>query len=141
MAEIYLTKTVNGLSPADDAAREILRKIKLGKVVKAEVVQPRNLRHHRKFFGLLNLVWQAAGDWASVEDLLIELKIKLGITKDVVIKDSGEVFKVVGSISFAAMNQHAFDEFYERALQALCELAGGIESDMLREEVLRQVAA
>jgi hypothetical protein len=139
--DLYLTRTLSGFIASDDAGKEILRKIKVGKVVKCEVTSPRNLPHHRKYFAMLTIVWQAAGDWPTVEDLLVELKIKLGITKDVVIRESGEVVKIVGSISFAAMNQEQFDKFYERSIQALCFMAGGINSDMLRQEVLQQLAA
>jgi len=141
VSDLYLTRTVAGLAAVDDAAKEILRKIKLGKMVRCEITQPRNIQHHRKFFALLNTVWQAAGDWVTVDDLLIELKIKLGITKDVVVRESGEIVKIVGSISFAAMDQLEFEKFYERAVQTLCVMAGGIDSDMLRQLVLEQLAA
>lgn len=141
VADLYLVRTLAGLAAADDAGKDILRKIKVGKVVQCEVTQPRNVKHHRKFFALLHTVWSAAGDWPTVDDLLIELKIKLGITCEVVIRESGEVVKIVGSISFAAMDQEAFDTFYERAIKALCSMAGGIDSAMLRQEVLNQLAA
>lgn len=136
-----MTRTVSGLGPADDAALQQLRKLKLGTTVRADIAVPRNIKHHRKFFALLNMVWQSAGDWVTVEDLLTQLKLKLGLTHDVVVRESGEIVKVLGSISFAAMDQTAFDAFYERALMALCELAGGIDSNMLRQEVLNQLAA
>jgi hypothetical protein len=141
VADIYLTRTLSGLAANDEAAREALRKIKLGNVIRCEITTPRNLKHHKKFFALLNTVWAAAGDWPTPEDLLVELKIKLGIVSDVIIRETGEVFKVVGSISFAAMDQDAFDVFYERAVQALCFMAGGIEAEHLRQEVLQQLAA
>lgn len=141
MSDLYLTRTIHGLGVVDDAGKEVLRKIKLGKMIRCEITQPRNIQHHRKFFALLNTVWQAAGDWVTVEDLLVELKIKLGVTKDIVIRDSGEIVKIVGSISFAAMDQLEFEKFYERAIQALCLMAGGIDSDMLRQLVLQQLAA
>lgn len=141
VADLYLTRTLAGFAAVDDAGKDILRKIKLGKMVRCEITQPRNIQHHRKFFALLNTVWQAAGDWQTVDDLLVELKIKLGITKDVVIRDSGEIVKIVGSISFAAMDQLEFEKFYERAIQALCLMTGGINSDMLRQLVLQQLAA
>ncbi len=141
MADLYLIRTLSGLAAHDDAGREVLRRIKLGTVVKAEILRPRNLKHHRQFFALLNLVWSSAGDWPSVEDLLVELKLKLGITKDVVVRESGEVVKILGSISFASMDQTAFDAFYNRAITALCEIAGGIDEGMLRQEVLQQLAA
>lgn len=141
MADLYLTRTIAGLAAVDDAGKDILRKIKLGKMVRCEITQPRNIQHHRKFFALLNTVWAAAGDWTTVDDLLIELKIKLGVTTDVVIRESGEVVKIIGSISFAAMDQLEFEKFYEKAIQALCLMAGGIDSDMLRQLVLQQLAA
>ena len=141
VTEIYLTRTLSGLSATDETAATLLRGIKLGKVVKADISQPRNIKHHRKFFALLTIVWQASGEWPSVEDLLIELKIKLGITKDVVIRESGEVVKIVGSISFSKMDQKQFDKFYEQSMHALCEIAGGIEYEDLRNEVIRQVSA
>lgn len=139
--DLYLTRTIAGLSAIDDAGKDILRKIKVGKVVKCVITQPRHLSHHRKFFALLNTVWAAAGDWASVDELLVQLKIKLGLTHDVVIRESGEVIKILGSISFASMDQIEFDAFYERSIRALCFMAGGIEAEALRQEVLQQLAA
>jgi len=138
--QIYLTRSVSGLAAADDEAVACLRKIKLGQVVRADVVTPRNLKHHRKFFALLNLVWAATDQWESVEDLLIELKCRLGVVRDVVLRDSGEVFKVVGSISFGSMDQAEFDAFFERSLRLLAQMAGGIESETLRREVLNNLA-
>lgn len=141
VSDLYLIRTVPGFAAADDGAKDILRRIKVGKVVKCEITVPRNLSMHRKFFALLTMVWSTSEDWASVDDLLIELKIKLGLTSDVVIRESGEVVKILGSISFASMDQTAFDTFYERALSALCKMAGGIDSDALRQEVLNHLAA
>lgn len=141
MADLYLQRTVAGLTAVDESGKEALRRIKVGKTVRCEITQPRNIAHHRKFFALLNVFWQAAGEWETPEQVLTELKIKLGITKDVLIRETGEVVKIVGSISFAMMDQAAFDKFYERSLRALCAMAGGIDSEALRQEVLSQLAA
>jgi hypothetical protein len=138
--QLYLTRSVTGLSAADDEAVTCLRRIKVGQVVRADVVVPRNLRHHRKFFALLNLVWAATDQWESVEDLLIELKVRLGVVRDVVLRESGEVVKVIGSISFGSMDQAEFDAFFEKSLRLLAHMAGGIESDVLRREVLNNLA-
>ena len=54
--------------------------------------------------------------------------------------DLCEIVKVPKSISFASMDQTAFDEFYERALNELCVMGGGIESDALRQEVLMELS-
>jgi hypothetical protein len=37
------------------------------------------------------------------------------------------------------MDDHEFTSFYERALVTLADMAGGIESDHLREAVLEQL--
>lgn len=139
--QLYLTRTVHGFSAATDESMADMRKIKLGKIVRCEVTQPRNVHHHRKFFAMLQTVWAATGDWPSVDDLLIELKIRLGITTDVIVRSTGEVVKVLGSINFASMDQAAFDLFYDSALRELCVIAGGIDVDVLRDEILTQLAA
>lgn len=136
-----MERTLTGLKASDDASVEVLRRVKLGKVVRVELSTPRNIAHHRKFFALLNLVWASAGDWPSLEDLLIELKVRLGLFREITIRDTGEVVKIPGSISFAKMDQLKFEEFYERALKELCSMAGDIDHAALRNEVLNQLAA
>lgn len=139
--ELWMERTLTGLKASDDASVEVLRRVKLGKVVRVELTTPRNISHHRKFFALLNLVWTSAGDWPSLEDLLIELKVRLGLFREITLRDTGEVVKIPGSISFAKMDQLKFEEFYERALKELCAMAGGIDHAALRNEVLSQLAA
>lgn len=139
--EVWLQKRVNGtLAPMDDMARETVRRLKIGAPILCDVRQPRNGAMHRKFWALITTVWQAAGNWDSPEDLLIELKVRLGIVRDVVIRSTGEIVKIPGSISYAKMDQQQFGQFYERALIELCEMAGGIESDALRQAVLEELA-
>lgn len=140
MSELYLKRTVGGLQACDDAGIEALRKIKVGEVVQCEITRPRNLAHHRKFWALLNVFWQATGDWSSPYGVLIELKVRLGHVQDVLLRDTGELVKVPKSISFAAMDQGEFDVFYDRCIHELCKMGGGIEEDALRNEVLTELA-
>jgi len=141
MAELTLTRTLNGLAPADDYARETLRHWKVGTTLRAQVTKMRNAQHHRKFFALLNLVWAACDHYPTVDALLTDLKFRLGHTDDVLLISTGELVRVPRSISFGAMDQIEFEAFYERALRELCEMAGGIEADSLRATVLDQLAA
>jgi uncharacterized protein DUF1367 len=140
MSELYLQRTVGGLRPCDDAGVDALRKIKVGEVVQCEITRPRNLAHHRKFWALLNVFWQATGDWSSPYAVLIELKVRLGHVQDVLIRETGELVKVPKSISFASIDQNEFDVFYDRAISELCKMGGGIEEDALRQEVLVTLA-
>jgi hypothetical protein len=137
---VYLLRTVAGLEAQDDQGKGVLRRIKVGEVVQCDITKPRNLAHHRKFWALLNTVWECAGDWSSPYAILIELKVRLGHVQKVVIRETGEIVSVPRSISFAAMDQTEFDAFYEKALMELCKMAGGIEPSALRQEVLNQLA-
>jgi hypothetical protein len=137
---VYMLRTVAGLEAQDDQAKDVLRKVKVGEVVQCEIIKPRNLAHHKKFWALLNTVWECAGDWSSPYMILIELKVRLGHVQKVVIRETGEIVSVPKSISFAAMDQAEFEQFYDRALMELCKMAGGIEPSALRQEVLNQLA-
>lgn len=137
---VYLLRTVAGLEAQDDQGKDVLRKIKVGELVMCDITKPRNLGHHKKFWALLNCVWECAGDWSSPYAILIELKVRLGHVQKVVIRETGEVVSVPKSISFAAMDQTAFDDFYEKSLMELCKMAGGIEPSALREYVLQSLA-
>lgn len=144
--EIWLHRTIHGLAAQDDAARAYLRKLKLGDVVKCEVIRPRSVKYHRRFFGMLNTVWQACGDWQTVDDLLVELKFRAGLVdrQRVIDKATGEVLAEIikpRSISFAAMSDDEFREFVDRCIKIICEtMVPGLDDAVLRDEVLRAVA-
>ncbi len=65
--EIWMKKSLRGLEPYDDSAVNALRHLKVGTIVRAEITKPRNVAFHRKFFAMLNLVWQSSGDWKSAD--------------------------------------------------------------------------
>lgn len=146
MAELYLKRTLQGFAAHDDAAREYLRKVKLGDVVKCEIIRPRSVKYHRRFFGMLNTVWQACGDWQTVDELLTELKFRAGLVdkQRVIDKATGEVLAEIikpRSISFAAMSDDEFREFVDRCIAIICtEMIPGLDDSVLRDEVLRAVA-
>ena len=144
--EIWLHRTIHGFAAHDDAAREYLRKVKLGDVVKCEVIRPRSVKYHRRFFGMLNTVWQACGDWQTVDELLVELKFRAGLVdkQRVIDKGTGEVLAEIikpRSISFAAMSDDEFRAFVDRCITIICEqMVPGLDDSVLRDEVLRAVA-
>ena len=141
MTDLLMAKTLTGLAPTDDASRDALRPVKLGTVMRCKVSRLRNASHHRKFFALLNTVWSACDQWPSVDSLLTDLKFRLRHTDDVLLVSTGELVRIPRSISFATMDQTEFDEFYQRAVTELCEMAGGIEEAALRDAVLEQLQA
>lgn len=139
-SSVYMQRTVTGLKAADERALHVMRRVPVGEMVLCKITNPRNLAHHKKFMKLISIFWEAAGDWSSPYAVLIELKVRLGHVQEVKIRETGEVVSVPRSISFASMDQTQFEEFYEKALNELCVMAGGIEPAELRQAVLEQLA-
>lgn len=141
----YFRRTLSGLVPAGKDEEERLRKIKVGAVVQCEITQPRNIRFHRRFFGMLNVVYLACDQWSDIRELLIDLKFRVGLVDQhrVIDHRTGEILAVITvprSISFAAMDDEAFREFFDRCVRVICEdMVPGLDDSVLRDEVLRAV--
>lgn len=58
MARIYLKRTLAGFSPADESSNETARKYNVGEIYRADIVKPRNYKHHCQGMALLDLTYQ-----------------------------------------------------------------------------------
>lgn len=119
--EIYCKATSLGLVPLDDNERAQYNQLRPGCDVRVTITMPRNIRFHRKFFALLNIVLdnlpeslQSQRHISSVESLLSAIKIDMGYFEIVNI-DGRNVIKLK-SISFAKMDEAAFSRFYDLAV-------------------------
>ena len=57
--KVFLVKQGNNsFLPSHDSDYELCKKIKVGSTVSCEIKQPRNVAFHRKFFALINLVFE-----------------------------------------------------------------------------------
>lgn len=121
MSVIMCKRTVSGLSPDDDAASAVLRKVPLGAVVKVEVRRPRNLSAHRRWFALCNLIYQNCEQYASPDVVHGHLKILAGHATPIVSHVTGETWLIPNSISFSSLDEDAFQQVWRRACQAVCE--------------------
>jgi len=125
MTDIFLTKIQGGqliaASPQDYA---LMKSWRVGEVVKAKMSKPRNGGHHRKAFALINYIFENQDKYKTVEDLLVEIKLKAGWYKEH-LTTKGQIIYVPKSISFSAMDQAEFNIFYNKiidiALQHFCE--------------------
>ena len=80
----------------------------------------RNIRHHRKFFAMLNFVLHNSERYASKEDILNDIKYALGLYR---IKEiDGKEYIEFKSISFDKMDEVEFSDFYNRAIFYLSEV-------------------
>ena len=112
MARFLAVKNLGKLQPIDDAGEEILRHVGQGEIVALELVRERNLQHHRKLFVLLSTIFENQSAYKSLDDLLDVAKLSVGHCKAIQTKEG--LVKIPLSISFAAMDQDAFNAFYEK---------------------------
>jgi hypothetical protein len=123
MARLYLKKTLTGFVPADEETRALGRKYKLGEVYKAEVVKPRNLKHHRLAFALLNLTYQNQDRYTNFNVFRKAVAIAAGHVDELITLD-GEVLLQPRSISFDALDEVEFTPVMAAMMTVCCGILG-----------------
>ena len=132
--DLLVAKHLGSLRPVDDAGTEVLRSIKQGEVLRVEIKRPRNVRFHRLFFGLLNLVYENVEGYKSVEHLLTHVKIGIGHA-DAMIAQDGTTIWHPRSISFAKMDEESFRAFWNKAVDFIVLHILPVEKAELEREV------
>ena len=112
---VFLKKTFTGLVPVDDQAAKCIKRFGQGEIVKCEIKKPRNYEFHKKAFALFTLVFDNQERYDTLEDLLVEFKLRTGHYKEH-ITARGVMVYVPKSISFAQMEECDFQEFYSKAI-------------------------
>lgn len=117
--ELTLVKELNGsFKPAYDSDYEQAKKIKAGKQVHCEITQPRNYEFLKKFFALVNLVYQNQDKYTNIKHLRKDLIIEAGYY-DVRYNLHGvEIFEAK-SISFASMTEDEFGKLYNAVVDTI----------------------
>lgn len=131
--DLYFAKAGDRLVPADDDAALALQPIGQGEIVGVRFSKARNPRFHRKYRGLVRTVFQACGgQWRSVEDLHVELKIRTGMYREHVTA-AGELVYVPDSTAFDKMDETRFNAFYDGVIKLICsEVVPGLDEVDLR---------
>lgn len=117
------------ISVEDDAQ---LAKLPYDKDLFVSVRKPRNAQHHRLFWAVCNRMGEALH--VNPDNIAALWKLATGHYEIVRTKSFGDV-KIPKSISFAAMDQTAFKEFFDRGVLMLYE-----EWGIARPEVLAAVS-
>lgn len=136
MSKFYVTKTLTGLLPSNRTSEDAMQKLKTGEEYMVEVKRPRNLKHHKKFFALIGLVFDNQSRYQSTDELLDMIKIAAGHV-DVRVSPSGQEYKIPKSINFASMDQAAFDVFYQSVVDVVCKyFIPGLDQGELKRELM-----
>jgi len=116
--EVLLVREGAKLGAADSLSAELIAGIKAHETVTATIRRPRNPGHHRKLWALLTAVFENQNSFATTEDMLSAIKIATGLF------DTGKTIEGIPwvsprSISFTAMDQHSFEQWYEKAIEVI----------------------
>jgi hypothetical protein len=129
--EITLIKTLRGdFKLAYDSDVERAKKIPLNEPICYLWSKPRNLKFHKKFFGLLNMVFENQEQYTNVDHLRKDLTIEAGFY-DVRYDLHGIEVREPKSISFAKMDDNEFSEFYNRVVDVVVKWLGVDKQDVL----------
>jgi len=122
------------LIPVYDSGYEKKKRLKIGKVYMAEVKQDRHIKHHRKFFALLSLLFDNQEMTDDFEIFRSAILIESGLSESVINKKTGVVTVVPKSISFSNMDQLEFEEVYQKVHVYACkafDLPDDIEAELI----------
>ena len=113
--ELFMKRRLSSLVPTNRMSEELLRNLPEHVTLKIVATQPRNPKHHAKFMALIAAIYPHQSIYPTMDSFRKAITVALGYGDTVKLPD-GRVMLIPGSISFAKMDQRAFEEFYERAV-------------------------
>jgi hypothetical protein len=124
---------VGRIIPLYDSDHDLFKKVRRNFPVEIEVKVKRNYKFHKKFFALLNMVFENQEVFTDFELFRKELTILSGFYTEYVTFD-GEVKREAKSISFASMDEIEFGDLYQKFADTVILLMGW-DSEMINENV------
>ena len=149
MTTLGMTRTLNGLIPADGESEEALRAIKVGTFVRVDVHRMRNAAFFRKWWALVRTGFGLWSEFAAMptyqgepvtpdfDRLRRDLVIPCGRYRAVA-NVRGEVRLEADSLKWGSMSEAEFEELYDRTLNVL--LAKVLPPGVTDESRLREAA-
>ena len=129
--KITLIKQLNNsFKLAYNSDYETAKKIALNEPVEFEFTKKRNIKFHKKFFALLNLVFENQELYINIEHLRKDLTISAGYY---ILRYNFEGVEITEakSISFANMDEIEFSEFYNRVIDVVVKWLGIEKQDII----------
>lgn len=139
---LFLYKRNNALHPTAQS-EEDFAKLPPERVYHCVLKQPRNLSHHRLYWGLVDILAEHAPGNKSKDRIHEAIKLGIGhYTTERCRLDTGEIVDHYRTreTSFASMDQLAFAQFWEQVLDFTAQhIMPGIGSDELEQQVRQLV--
>ena len=116
--EVWLIRKMDHLVPANAQSMDALRKLKQGEWLRTNITRPRNVKHLRKYFALLDAVFPHQTMWPTFKKFRAKFEEALG-HGEYHTNGRGERYFENESIAFDKMDQAEFDEFYAKAVELI----------------------
>lgn len=137
--DIFLTRTLAGLVPADEAAKQAVKRWKIGETLKCSVRKPRCYTNHKKYFALLSLTFENQDKYTSFEHFRKAVQIAAGHVDELITLD-GEITLMPKSIAYDALDEMEFSKVFCETMTVCAKILGDLDLDELRCEVERYAA-
>jgi hypothetical protein len=129
--KITLIKQLNNtFKIAYNSDYETAKKIPVNDPIEYEFKKVRNYKFHKKFFALLNLVFENQEQYNNFEHLRKDLIISAGYY-DLRFNIEGVEIQEAKSISFAQMDENEFSELYNRIIDVVVKWLGIDKQDII----------
>jgi len=136
-APLLLRRTLSGFEPANDLSAELVRKVKLGEVVKCELKRPRSLPWHARYWALVSLVSDNSS--RTPDEVHALFKLKAGLVKRLEGRN-GTVWAIPDSIAFHAMSREEWAVYWDKVVAIVCnDLLPGVTEEQLGAELRKLV--
>jgi len=119
--------------PLYDSDADKLRKINRGVDLEIEIKQPRNYKFLKKFFALINMVYENQDIYINIDHLRKDLTIEAGFYEEHA-DFNGEIIRTAKSISFAKMTEAEFSDLYGKFCDTVIRLMGW-DNELIEENI------
>jgi hypothetical protein len=136
MATLFLKKTLGGFIPADEPSMEIARKYKVGEIYRADVVKPRNYRHHCLIMSLLTLTYENQERFDNFTNFRKAVAYAAGHIVEYPSLD-GEIIREADSLSYERLDELAFTKVSSAMMTVCAHILGDLGIEELEAEVSR----
>ncbi len=139
----FITQKDGTLKPYNKETFETILKLAEGTFVRATFISERNPRHSAKYWALMEFGYQHLNDRLQIqsrEELSHVLQYFLAkdghkVAGRFIPLKSGEYYFERASLSFGAMSQEAFSEYYDLAINKLIVWLNGVGLGITRDEL------
>jgi hypothetical protein len=137
--DIWLTRTLAGLVPADEAAKQAVKRWKIGETLKCSVRKPRCYTNHKRYFALLNLTFENQDKYTSFEHFRKAVQIAAGHVDELITLD-GEILFMPKSIAYDTLDEMEFSKVFGETMMVCAKILGDMDLNELQAEILQYAA-